>query len=368
MVTNYIAYLAELKEFGLLRSITPKHRNLLDFSSNDYLGLANSPSLLEAGYEAAKLYGSGTTGSRLLSGNSDLFEDFETQIAKDCGSETALLFNSGFDANLGILPSILDKNSLVIFDKLNHASLYHGARLSGANLLRYNHLDYTMLDDVLKKNAHNHRTIVIASETVFGMDGDQADLKILANLSAHHNAILYLDEAHAIGLQGENGYGLATDFDLDKTKTILMGTFSKALGSTGAYVACNAMIKNILINRCPSFIYSTSLSPFCIGASACAWKILKTKPKERKALIKAANGLRNSLKALGHKALGSNTNIIPLPFNDSHEMLRKKDDLYKNGILVSGLRRPTVPGQRLRIALNTKHSQTDIDKLLRTFS
>ncbi|MDR2735456.1 MAG: 8-amino-7-oxononanoate synthase [Puniceicoccales bacterium] len=368
MVSNYTNYLAKLEKSGLLRSLKAQHQGGLDFSSNDYLGLANSPALLEAGYEAARLYGSGSTGSRLLSGNSDLFEDFEAQIAKDYGTETALLFNSGFDANIGIIPAISDKTSLIIFDKLNHASLYQGALLSGAKLLRYNHLDYTMLGEILKKNINNHGTIIIASETVFGMDGDRANLKILADLSSNYNAILYLDEAHAIGLQGKNGYGLSTDFDLDKNRTIILGTLSKALGSTGAYVACNSLIKNMLINKCQSFIYSTALAPFCIGAAARAWKIAKTMTKERRALIETSTRLKNYLKDLGYNVLGNGTNIIPVLFNGPNEVMKKKEDLCKNGLLVSALRRPTVAKPRLRIAVNARHTQNDITKLLSAFS
>ncbi|MDR1458277.1 MAG: 8-amino-7-oxononanoate synthase [Puniceicoccales bacterium] len=368
MFAHYTNYLIKLQKANLLRSLEVPKQVRLDFSSNDYLGLANSPSLLEAGYETARLYGSGSTGSRLLSGNSNLFEDFEAQIATDSRTESALLFNSGFDANIGIFSSLFDKNDLMIFDKLNHASMYRGAALCGAKLLRYNHLDYIMLEHILKNNANKYKTIVLASETLFGMDGDLADLKTLAHLSTTYNTMLYLDEAHAIGIQGQDGYGLATGFELDKNRTILMGTFSKALGSTGGYVACNTLIKNILINRCPSFIYSTALAPFCIGASACAWEIVKTKTKERMGLIETSNGLRNALNALGYNTLGNNTPIIPVQFNSCDEMTRKKENLYKNGILVSGLRRPTVPSPRLRIALNIKHIESDITELLKALS
>jgi 8-amino-7-oxononanoate synthase len=368
MFSHYINYLAKWQKASLFRSLGPKKQSSLDFSSNDYLGLANSSSLLEAGYEAARLYGSGSTGSRLLSGNSNLFEEFEAQIAADLGTESALLFNSGFDANIGIFSSLFNKNDLIIFDKLNHASMYRGIELCGAKLLRYNHLDYTMLEDILKSNRNKYKTVIIASETLFGMDGDLASVKILADLSTNYNTTLYLDEAHAVGTQGQNGYGLATDFELDKSRIIYMGTFSKALGSTGAYVACNALVKNVLINRCPSFIYSTALAPFCVGASVCAWKIVKTKTKERSDLIETSNKLRNALNAFGYNTLGSNTHIIPLLFNSCDEMVRKKENLCKNGILVSGIRRPTVPSPRLRIALNTKHIESDITELLKVLS
>jgi 8-amino-7-oxononanoate synthase len=271
----------------------------IDFSSNNYLGLANSPLVLEAGYAAAKLYGSGSTGSRLLAGNSDLFENFEKQIARDQGTETALLFNSGFDANSGVLASIVNQDGLVIFDKLNHASMYQGVALSGAKLLRYNHLDYEMAERLLRAHAAKSRTIIIASETVFGMDGDRADIKILAELSAKYNTILYLDEAHAVGLYGKDGYGLSTDFTFDSPRTIVMGTLSKAMGSSGAYVACDEIIKEFIGNKCKYFLYSTALSPFCIGTTACSWKISKIITRERQALTEASNKLRKALNGLG---------------------------------------------------------------------
>ena len=338
----------------------PKYAgNYLDFSSNDYLGLSKNPEVIEAGIEASRMYGSGATGSRLLSGNSDLFENFEKQIAIDKKTDSALIFNSGFQANSGVLECLTDKNTLVIFDMLNHASMYHGIFASGAKLKRFQHLDYTHLNDILKDMSKDYMNIIIVSETVFGMDGDIADIQALVDLAEQYEAMLYLDEAHATGLYGKNGYGLSTNFDFNKEKTIIMGTFSKAIGVTGAYVACTTLIKDFLIQKCKSFIYSTALSPFCIGATQKAWSMLPFFGNLRRSIMQKADRLRRALNGAGNK-----TNIVPILFKITEEMMGKKQLLQDNGIIVSGIRPPTSPIPRLRIAINATHSYTDIEKLI----
>ena len=338
----------------------PKYAgNYLDFSSNDYLGLSKNPEVIEAGIEASRMYGSGATGSRLLSGNSDLFENFEKQIAIDKKTDSALIFNSGFQANSGVLECLTDKNTLVIFDMLNHASMYHGIFASGAKLKRFQHLDYTHLNDILKDMSKDYTNIIIVSETVFGMDGDIADIQALVDLAEQYEAMLYLDEAHATGLYGKNGYGLSTNFDFDNEKTIIMGTFSKAIGVSGAYVACTTLIKDFLIQKCKSFIYSTALSPFCVGATQKAWSMLPFLGNLRRSIMQKADRLRRALNGAGNK-----TNIVPIVFRTTEEMMEKKSLLQESGIIVSGIRPPTSPTPRLRIAINGNHSDNDIERLI----
>lgn len=357
---NRIQKLIEKSKEDLRYRKLPKYiGNYLDFSSNDYLGLSKNPEVIDAGVEASRTYGAGATGSRLLSGNSDLFENFEKQIAIDKRTGSALIFNSGFQANSGVLECLTDKNTLVIFDMLNHASMYHGIFASGAKLKRFQHLDYTHLNDILKDVSKDYTNIIIVSETVFGMDGDIADIQALVDLAEKYGVMLYLDEAHATGLYGKNGYGLSTNFDFDKEKTIVMGTFSKAIGSSGAYVACSALIKDFLINKCKSFIYSTALSPFCIGAAQKAWAMLPSLEDLRRNTMQQANRVRRLL-----DGAGSGTNIVPILFKTTEEMIDKKQLLQDNGIIVSGIRPPTSPTPRLRIAINATHSDADIDKLL----
>ena len=295
----------------------------------------------------------------MLSGNSDLFGNFEQQIALDKKTESALIFNSGFQANSGVLECLTDKNTLVIFDMLNHASMYHGVFASSAKLKRFRHLDYTHLEDILKDDTKEYTNILIVSETVFGMDGDIADIQALIDISEKYGAMLYLDEAHATGLYGKGGYGLSTNFDFDKGRTIIMGTLSKAIGSSGAYVACSSLIKDFLVNKCKSFIYSTALSPFCIGAAQKSWTMLPFLEGLRQNIIQKADRVRNMLNGAGVR-----TNIVPIVFKTTEEMMEKKRILQEHGIIVSGIRPPTSPTPRLKIAVNGTHNDEDIEELI----
>lgn len=357
MIHSFCEFIERTKSESLYRILPDYPLNFLDFSSNDYLGLAKNKLVIETGINFTQKYGAGATGSRLLSGNSELFENFEKQISIDKKSEESLIFNSGYQANAGVLDCLLDKKTLVIFDKLNHASMYQGVFSSGAKLLRYNHLDYNHLEDILKKNSK--RKTIIVSETVFGMDGDIADINAISQLSEKFGTLVYLDEAHATGLYGKFGYGVSTDFELNMEKTIIMGTFSKALGSSGAYIACSKLIKTFLIQKCKSFIYSTALSPFCIGAASKSWDLVKSFGEIRKKIFKNADYFRQSLNMKKFQ-----TNIVPVFFENAKEMLRTKEKLLKNGIIVSGIRRPTSPTPRLRIAINASHSHQNLEKLI----
>jgi 8-amino-7-oxononanoate synthase len=345
-----------------VRKLSNYPEECVDFSSNDYLGLAKNIDVINAGCKAAQKYGAGSTGSRLLSGNKSLFAEFEEIIAKDKKTESALIFNSGFQANSGVLECLSDKNTTVIFDKLNHASMYHGVFASGAKLLRFNHLDYDHLLTILKNE--NSKNIIIASETVFGMDGDCADLHILSDLSHQYGTLLYLDEAHATGLYGKNGYGLSTSHALNPEMTIIMGTLSKAMGSSGAYIACSNLIKNYIVQKCKSFIYSTALSPFCIGAAMCAWNLVPSMAEVRKNLLHITQNLRNQLRALRRNVKGEGTNIIPLLCESVEAMRAMKEKCIKNGVIVSGITKPTSPTPRIRLAVCAHHQDGDIEKLL----
>lgn len=354
--------LAFLKAQGLSRSLPQARAAFLDFSSNDYLALARHEAVIEAGIEAARTYGAGSTGSRLLSGNSPLFEEFEAQIARDKHTDAALIFNSGFQANVGALSVLLDRHSVVVFDRLNHASMYQGVFLSGANLQRYDHLAYDQLEDLLQR--HQDRRCLIASETVFGMDGDKADVTVLLALAQKYNALLYLDEAHATGLYGPEGYGLATEATLDPERTVVMNTFSKALGSSGACVASNRVVVEALIQRGRTFIYSTALSPFCIGAARKAWTMVRDLEDVRTKLLARADCLRNVLKVKGFTVPGQETNILPILMKDNATAEGLHRALLEKGIVTSFIRRPTSPTPRLRVALTAAHTEEDIEKLL----
>lgn len=340
----------------------PKHSsgNFIDLSSNDYLGLSKNPQVIIKGCEAAQRYGAGTTGSRLLSGNNDLFELFEEMISFDKNMEASLIFNSGYQANIGVLEALANKDTCIVFDKLNHASMYQGVFSSGAKLLRYRHLDYSHLEDTVKNIGS--KNIIIASETVFGMDGDMVDLQILSDIADKYGALLYLDEAHATGLYGKNGYGLSTNFSLNKEKTIIMGTFSKAVGSSGAYIVCDNFMKRYLIQKCKSFIYSTALSPFCVGAAMCSWEMIGKMEKIRSELLDKASFFRERVGGIGAK-----TNIVPFLCKNVLDMLKMRRILSTSGVQVSYIRPPTSPTPRIRMAVCSHHSEEDLLKVASLF-
>lgn len=356
-------YLDGLQSQNLLRTLTNsgKYKMLADFSSNDYLSLSKNQKSLEAGIDAVRKYGTGSTGSRLLSGNPAIFFEFEERIAADKCSEGAIIFNSGYMANLSVISAFSKLNYLIIFDKLNHASMYQG--VGSAKLLRFGHLNYEQLEKILEENKSDPKKL-IASETVFGMDGDIANLKQLIDLSKKYNAILYLDEAHATGLYGRNGYGFSTDYALNSDSTITMGTFSKALASNGAYVACSDLLKKYLVQNSKGFVYSTALSPFCIGVAKYNWELLPSLGELRKNLPAKAKYLRKQLIGKGYRFSGSETNIVSVLFDSTEKMLATHKKLLSKGIVTSAIRRPTSPTPRLRLALTAGHSYDDVDLFL----
>ena len=346
----------------------------LDFSSNDYLGLSRHPALLTAAYQAALSYGVGATGSRLLSGNASIFNRLETRIARDKQMPRALIFNSGFQANFTVLSSLLDpavlgQKPLVFFDKLNHASLYQALRVNAVELVRYRHLDYAHLEACLARYAGIARPKFIVTETVFGMDGDLLDLDKVLTLAKNHQATLYLDEAHAVGLVGKNGYGLSTMHDLS-VPCVVMGTFSKALGASGGYVACDERIADYLLNKAAGFIYSTANSPMVMGAVLQAWDMMPLFNAVRVALFSTAHILRARLQLLGYNTGSSTSPIIPIIDASLFKLSALQQKLAHAGIRVSFVRPPTVPAKaaRLRIALNVTHTPAAIDELVRVLA
>ncbi len=375
MYQAYEQYYTGQQDIAKYRQLPAPITNLLptfvDFSTNDYLSLSNSKELLEAAVNAGKQYGVGSTGSRLLSGNKQIFIDLEDKIAQDKGCEAALIFNSGFQANISVLASLLDQNilnskPLVFFDKLNHSSLYQAVFLSKAELIRYQHNDMDNLSNLLTKYRSSKQAKFIVSETIFGMDGDVADLIRLKQIAQQHQAFLYLDEAHATGVIGKNGYGLSTNIEIQDIPHLIMGTFSKALGSSGGYIACSNILKNYLVNRCSGFIYSTAPSPMVIGAAAKAWEIVKTYTKQREELFLKANFLRTKLQELGFDTATSSTHIIPIILGDEKTTIHAKELLRQENIITSSIRPPTVQPKtsRLRLALNINHSYDDLEHLL----
>jgi 8-amino-7-oxononanoate synthase len=375
MLNPYLHYCLTQQQQGRYRELYKALPTLpcssLDFSSNDYLALAQSEALYRAASQAGYQYGVGTGGSRLLAGNPPLFAELESRIAKDKGTEAALIMQSGFQANSSVLASLLHSpvlgaKPLVFFDKLNHASLYQALFLSKAEMIRYRHNDMQHLQDLLTKHQQSTRPKFIVTETLFGMDGDIVPLSDLVQLARQYHTFLYLDEAHATGIIGAGGYGLANSSNIEDVPHVIMGTFSKALGCFGAYIACPEQIKNYLINACPGFIYATSLSPMVIGAVNKAWDMVPSLTQERALLFSHATLLRNRLNQAGFDTATSSTHIIPLILGDEKTVMHAKTVLYQSGIMLSAIRPPTVPPKtsRLRIALNIRHHLHDLNRLL----
>lgn len=348
----------------------PIDQRVYDFSSNDYLCLAQRGDIVEAGHECARKYGAGATGSRLLSGNLDCFEELEFQVAQFKNAEAALVFSSGYQANASGLAALLDKTlwsgaePLVFTDRLNHASLHHACQLAGVKQIRFRHNDMAHLAELLSKHQESSQPKIIVSETVFGMEGDLLPIEQLAELALQHKAVVYLDEAHATGVWGPEGRGLGAIQHpaIDSLKAlghwVIMGTFSKAVGVSGAYIACSEVFKQYLVNRCTGFVYSTAPSPFVIGAVSKALKIIPDLNKERGMLQTAADTLRQRVHELGFDTGLSNTHIVPLLVGNNNACLELKAHLQQAGIRTSAVRPPTVPpnAARVRLALNTGHS------------
>jgi len=339
-------------------------KKMVNFSSNDYLGLSKHPLLKERSMEYLQLYGSGSTASRLICGNFECLELAEQRIAELSGCESALIFNSGFQANVSLLPALADRDTLILSDWLNHSSLIHGALLSRCHVERFRHNDMEHLEELLRNNSGNgiKRRVLIVTESVFSMDGDKSDIDTLKRLSEDFDALLIVDEAHATGLFGKNGMGLTSGKNVD----ITIGTLGKAWGSFGAYVACDRDIRDYLINFCHGFIYTTALPPSVIGSIDAAMDLIPAMDKEREDLVSKSGHLRKALNGLGFDTVTSTTHIIPIVIGDEEEAMSLSGWLEKNGILAMTFRYPSVAmGEaRIRLSLSAAHTWEDINLLI----
>jgi len=344
-------------------------KTYINFGGNDYLGLSQHPKLIARAQDYAKHYGVGATASRLVTGNLPIYRAIEQKLAQGKGCETALVMNSGYQANITVLPALADtkiigKSVTILADRLCHNSLLQGALLSGAQLIRFDHNDYDHLKKLLQQEREKDAHIIIVTESVFGMDGDRADLATLIALKEKYDAMLYVDEAHATGLFGANGFGFAADHN--GAIDIVMGTFGKALGSFGAYIACSTMLHDFLVQRCGGFIYSTALPPTVLGAIEAALEIIPTMQSERDYLQTQAERLRQHLQQQGWQCGTSTTQIIPIILGDEKAATTLAEQLKKSGVLAPAIRPPTVPRgtSRLRISLSAAHKAADIDHLI----
>jgi 8-amino-7-oxononanoate synthase len=342
-------------------------RPAINFSSNDYLGLSRDERLQTAAMDAIRRYGTGSSASRLISGTSELVRDMERAVAAFKHTEAALVFNSGYQANVAILQAILQPGDWVFCDKLNHASLVDGCLLSGARWTRYRHLDLNHLEQKLQKAPAEGRRWIV-TDSVFSLDGDYPDLRALAELAEHHHALLMVDEAHATGLYGEHSSGLCEQLGVSDRVALQMGTFSKALGGAGAYVAGSQVMIDTLINQARGFIYSTALPPATIAAARQAIEVVRDDYGPKQRLWSNVGFFEETLRAHGLSerfSLPFQSPIVPVVIGDSGETLRISQALLEAGYYVQGIRPPTVPPgtARLRIALSAAHTQAQLSGL-----
>lgn len=351
----------------------------LDFTNNDYLNLRKDPRLLEAAYEYGREYGVGSGVSRLLNFHLPIYQEFEREIAQSKKKEAALIIGSGYQTNATVLSALLNKRVLqkepiVFCDRLNHSSIHHGCILANIKQIRYNHCDLNHLEYLLKQAGPGPKFII--TESLFSMDGDTTDLHHLARLGKKYDTFIYLDEAHATGVFG---YGLTEALSSEELESfdVIMGTFSKALGSFGSYVATSNQIKDYLINSCTGLIYSTSLPPMIIGAARKAWQIIGSNDMRQKAkiLLDNVSFLRQELEKNDWHVINGPSQIVSIMNQATSNrnkddleagwILRIAEQLRAQGILVAPIRPPTVPSSRLRINLTLKHNQEDIRILVK---
>jgi len=349
--------------------ITINNRSMLHMCSNDYLGLAAHPAVKQAAVHAMEYYGFGSGSSRLVSGTSELHVELEQRLAEFKGMDAALLFNSGYAANTGIIAAVAGENDAILSDSLNHASIIDGCRLSKAHVHVYKHKDMGHLEMLLKENQHAGKRLII-TDSIFSMDGDIAPLPDIVMLAEKYHAICMVDDAHATGVFGSQGRGSVEHFGLEGRVQIQMGTLGKALGSCGAFVAGDRGLIAYLANTARSYMFSTSLPPAVCAATLAALDIVQREPALR---IKLWNNRTRFVKGLEAKGISlhfSESPILPVVIGDSGHALQAGRMLLEQGVFAAAIRPPTVPlgTARIRATVMAAHSDDDIDQAIECFS
>ena len=344
-------------------------QTLINLSSNDYLDLAHDPRLIAAAASALSEMGVGARASALVSGRTEWHERLETRLAQFEGTESALLFPSGYAANLGVVSALASEQDTIFCDRLNHASLIDGCRLSGARLRVYRNGQLAKLRRELEKDTSDGRKIIV-TDSVFSMDGNQAPLLELCELAEEFGAILVIDEAHGTGVWGESGRGLAEACGLEDRVTVRIGTLSKAVGTLGGFVTGSSTLIDWLWNRVRTQIYSTALPPSMCAAACAALDIIQQEPERRRALFQRSDFLRNELSQRADVTVPPSAGpIIPVLLGDPDRMMRIASGLKEAGFLVGAIRPPTVPEgtSRLRVSVTYAHEQGDLERFLKAF-
>ena len=373
---TYKVLLETLERAGNLRSlpliepydkwIIRDGRKMLNLSSNDYLGLSRDMQLRKEFLTRAmeEYLPLSSTSSRLLTGNYPVYTELEEALASAYGKESALVFNSGYHANVGILPALADKETLILADKLVHASLIDGIRLSGATYKRFRHQDYEQAEQILQASVRTYKRIILVTESIFSMDGDIADLHRLVRLKQEYpNVLLYVDEAHAIGVRGKTGLGIAEESGTLPDIDLLVGTFGKALASMGAFVACSRLLHDVLVNRMRPLIFSTALPPLQVAWTSYLFQLLPHMEERRKHLQRLSASVAQALQGKGGEI--SSSHIIPYIVKDSEDCLRLAEFLQRKGFYCLAIRPPTVPQgtARLRLSITADMDEENIRPL-----
>jgi glycine C-acetyltransferase/8-amino-7-oxononanoate synthase len=376
-------FLLERTNTGTLRQLSPLVRlgrgwvrlldsedDLLDFSSNDYLALSEHPEVIGASRKYLEMFGAGAGAARLMSGDLEINHLLEQEVAQLKSKEAALTFGSGYLANTGIIPAMAGRGDLIITDRLSHASIYDGCLLSGARTIRFRHNDLAHLEQILQeKRSQFNRTLVVV-ESIYSMDGDRCPLTDLVSLKKRYDFLLMVDEAHATGIYGDNGSGIIEEENVSDGVDLAMGTFGKALGSYGAYVAASKEIVTFLVNRARTFIYSTALPPAVVGANLAALYLVRSEPQLRIDLHRKVDFFKKQLRKNDIGGDYGPSQIIPIMIGDSTKALAAAEQLQHSKMYVKAIRPPTVPegSARLRFSITRYHTEADLKKCARALA
>jgi glycine C-acetyltransferase/8-amino-7-oxononanoate synthase len=349
-------------------TVTIDGRPVILMASNNYLGLATHPAVTRAAIEATGRFGAGAGAARLISGTLPPHEELETELARFKGTEAALTFGSGYLANLGAIPALIGAGGLILADRLCHASLIDGCRLSGASLRVYRHNDMAHLKSLLAKRPAKRETLIV-TDGVFSMDGDLAPLSELAGLADRSGARLFVDDAHGTGVMGARGRGTLEHFDVEDRIPFHMGTLGKALGTSGAYIAGPAAVIRYLVNTARTFLFATAPPPATAAATVAALRIVRAEPERRARLWENRHYLHAGLAALGFRLTGSASPILPVIVGDAQKAVALAGRLLELGVYAPAIRPPTVPKEtsRIRVTVTSEHSRAQLDRALAAF-
>ena len=344
-------------------------RDVVLLGSNNYLGLSTHPQVIAAAVEATQVFGTGASGSRLISGNSELYTTLETNLATTKNTEAALVFSSGYAANTSIIPVLAGEGDLILSDTLNHASIIDGCRLSRATTQVYQHCDVEHLKTLLSESAAFRRRLIV-TDGVFSMDGDIAPLPDIYEVATRYDAMLLVDDAHGFGVLGRDGRGTVSHFGLDGESIIQMGTLSKAIGTLGGYIAGRHALVELLINKARGFIFTTGLPPATLAAANAALNVMRSSPDLRQRLFSHAKRLKTALTHLGYTLLPSETQILPVVLGSPQQATSIADALLTEGVFAPAIRPPAVPPDtsRLRLTVMATHTEGEIQQAIAGFT